>query len=192
MTDEELDGVVLGDEVMGELSEDDPAESAVFFALDEAATKVEEEGTFDPFLVVLQGEELFVEEQDGEEEEEIYESAKQTLFEMELLADAYVFCYDGYVDLDEGTHDAILVEWARKDSPSAQVLAWLYKDHEDHIDFIEPLYTLGEADSFFSSAASAASAAESKGEKSDGDAGATGDAGTTGAASKAPKQADGQ
>jgi len=159
MTDEELDGVVLGDEVMGELSEDDPAESAVFFALDEAATKIEDEGSFDPFLVILQGEELFVEDQEGEEEEEIYESARQTLYQMELLADAYVFCYDGYVDLDEGTHDAILVEWARKGSASAQVLAWLYKDHDDHVDFIEPLYTLGEADSLFSGAVGAAGAA---------------------------------
>ncbi|MDR0308593.1 MAG: hypothetical protein LBH87_01520 [Coriobacteriales bacterium] len=148
-TTDENDGVVLGDDVIGELSEQDPAERSVFFAFDEASQKLEEDGGFEPFVALLCGEELQVEELEGDDEDAIYAALKKTIFQMDVVSDAYVFCYDGYVDLDDGPHDAILLEWARNNDEQAQILAWLYQPHNDHIDFIEPLYSLGETDNFF-------------------------------------------
>ncbi|MCL1879589.1 MAG: hypothetical protein FWF71_03065 [Actinomycetia bacterium] len=147
----------MDDELLGELSDDDPAEQAVFFALDEAAMKLEEDGGFEPFLVVVCGDELNIEEQEGNDDETIFASARQTLFQMERLADSYVFAYDGFVEMDEGTNDAVIVEWARKGDDEASVLAWLYQHHDDHLHFTEPLYSLGNSASLFSPQAEAAS-----------------------------------
>ena len=146
---ENEDGVVLGDEIIGELSEEDPVERAVFIALDEAANKLDEQGGFDPFIIIVEGDEIHIEEQSGDDEDEIIELARQTVFQMENIADAYIMVYDGYVDLDDGRSDAIIVEFARKGEPEAQVLAWLYHSHDDHVHFQEPLYTLGMTTSLF-------------------------------------------
>ncbi|MCL2339297.1 MAG: hypothetical protein FWC59_00105 [Actinomycetia bacterium] len=153
MTDElenDLPGVVLSDEVIGELSDEDPVESAVFFAFDEASTKLETEGGFEPFLVTMRGEELFVEELEGDDEADIIAAAHQTVTEMTVLINAYIFTYDGYVDLEEGTGDAIILEYARKGEAEAQVLAWLYETQDDELHFKEPLYSLGTTTTLFS------------------------------------------
>jgi len=138
------------DEMVGELSESDPVERAVFLALDEAAAKLDEQGEFDPFVVIVQGEEIHFEELDGEDEEAIYEAAGQTIFMMERLADAYIITYDGFVELDDGPSDAIIAEYARTGDVEAQVLAWLYERHGDHLHFTEPLYSIGTAPVLFS------------------------------------------
>jgi len=143
------DNVVLSDEIVGELSEDDPVERAVFYSLDEAAQKLEEQGDFDPMLIIVQGEEIHVDEPDGDDEETIIAAAQKTVYQMAKVADAYVFVYDGFVDLDDDSSDAIIVEYARKGDSEAQVLAWLYAGHDDHLHFSEPLYSLGNAPSMF-------------------------------------------
>jgi hypothetical protein len=174
--------IVFEDEIAGELSEDDPIERAVFIALDEAATKLDEQGEFDPFVIIVQGDELQIEEQSGDDEDMIIEEVKRTIFQMERVADAYIFFFFCFVELDDGTSDAIIAEYARKDGGEAQVLAWLYETHEDHVDFLEPLYSLGNTQSFFSSAQVEVEAVSD--EAATGDA-ATGDAATVDAVADA-------
>ena len=148
MTDNE-DGVVQDSEIIGELSEEDPVERAVFIALDEAATKLDEQGEFEPFIIIVQGDEIHIEEQEGDDEDEIIAAARRTVFQMANVADAYILAYDGYVDLEDGVGDAIIVEYARAGEEEAQVLGWLYNVHGDHIHFEEPLYSLGTSVSLF-------------------------------------------
>jgi hypothetical protein len=161
------DNVVLSEEIVGELSEDDPVERAVFYSLDEAAQKLEEQGDFDPMLIIVQGEEIHVDEPDGDDEETIIAAAQKTVYQMAKVADAYVFVYDGFVDLDDDSSDAIIVEYARKGDSEAQVLAWLYAGHDDHLHFSEPLYSLGNAPSMFD--------VPDEEKSADGDAGGAGD-----------------
>ena len=151
MTDE-VDAVVLSDEIIGELSDEDPLERTVFYALDEAATKLDEQGAFEPFLIILQGEEMFIEELEGDDEEEIFASARRSVFQMDNIAEAYVLTYDGFVDLEDGPSDSILLEYAARDDATAKVLAWLYEQHDGHIHLRDPLYSLGESPTMFAPA----------------------------------------
>ncbi|MCL2136618.1 MAG: hypothetical protein FWH40_03725 [Coriobacteriia bacterium] len=145
------DGVLADDDIIGELSEDDPIQRAVFIALDEAAAKLDEQGEFEPFLTIVEGDEIHIEEQEGYTDEEIIESARQTVFQMEKVADAYILTYNGYIEMDEGDKDAIIVEYALAGEDEANVIAWVYQQHDEHFHFEEPLYSLGTSPSLFSS-----------------------------------------
>ncbi|MDR3036800.1 MAG: hypothetical protein LBU31_00080, partial [Coriobacteriales bacterium] len=93
----------------GVLSSEQILERTVLYALDQGVEMLEQNGGFEPFTVLISGEELYIEDQPGETEEESYESARRTLYQMERMCNAYVFCYDGYVDLEDGTSDAVVV-----------------------------------------------------------------------------------
>ena len=136
-------------EQAGELSDTDPVERAVFIALDEAAAKLDDHGDFEPSLIIVQGDDLHIEELDGDDEQAIVEMARQTVYQMSVVADAYILAYDGFVDLDDGTSDAVIVEFARPAEAEAQVLGWLYEEHNGHYHYSEELYSLGTAPSLF-------------------------------------------
>lgn len=140
---------LTSDEIIGELSEEDPIERAVFIALDEASSKLDEHGFFEPFIIIVEGDDLQIEELDGDEEDEIVAAARMTAMQMRASSDAYILTYDGFVDLDDGRSDAIIVEYARTGEQQADVLAWLYYTHDDHIHFQDPLYNLGEYPSLY-------------------------------------------
>jgi hypothetical protein len=133
----------------GELTDEEIVSRTILYAFDQGTEMLEQSGGFDPFTIVVSEEELFIEEQPGETEEESYASARRTIYQMERLCDAYAFCYDGFVDLEDGESDAIIVEWARKTDEFAQVIVKLYHRHGDHLHFGEELYQVGDADSLF-------------------------------------------
>jgi hypothetical protein len=68
---------------------------------------------------------------------------------MEKLCNAYVFCYDGFVDLESGTSDALIAEFANKGDEMAQVIVRLYSGQGDELEIEETLYHIGETDSLF-------------------------------------------
>jgi hypothetical protein len=136
----------------GELNAEEIVARAVLYAFDQGTELLEQAGEFEPFTIIVSGEELFVEEHPGETEEESYESARRTVYQMERLSDAYAFCYDGYVDLDDGVSDAIIVEYARKGDEVAAAVVKLYHRHDEHFHFDEELYQVGDADSLYSPA----------------------------------------
>ncbi|MDR2108849.1 MAG: hypothetical protein LBP28_05265 [Coriobacteriales bacterium] len=108
------------------LEEENALDKIVFFAFDEAREKLEQSGSFEPFTVLLAGEELYVETHGGEQPAESLESARRTISEMFNLVSAYAFCYDGYLNSDEERRDAIIVERASKGDATAEVFALLY------------------------------------------------------------------
>jgi hypothetical protein len=133
-----------------ELSSEQILERAILYALDQGTEKLEQSGDFDPFTILIEGEELYVEEHPGESEEQSYASARRTVYQMERLCNAYAFCYDGYVTLDDGTSDALVVEYANKGDEKAQIIVKLYHLHDDHRHFDEALYQVGETETLFS------------------------------------------
>jgi hypothetical protein len=150
MRDAEIDPVSQEDIVeTGELTDEEIVDRTILYAFDQAAEYLEQGGEFEPFTIVVSGDELFIEEQPGETEEESFASARRTVYQMERLGDAYVFCFDGFVDLEDGHSDAIIVEWARKGDKLAQTIVKLYHLHDNHYHFEETLYQIGEAESFF-------------------------------------------
>lgn len=129
-----------------------PLDKVVLYAFDEARQKLEQGSDVEPFTVILAGENLFIESHPGDDIVECFNSARKTIFDMELLADAYVFCYDGYIQLDEGTRDALIAERATKDDEVGEAFALLYRIDEDgdgSIEFEETIFGLGEAPSLF-------------------------------------------
>jgi len=136
----------------GLLDEEKPLDKVVLYAFDEARQKLEQGSDVEPFTIIVSGENLYIESHPGEDIVECFNSARKTLFEMELLADAYVFCYDGYVQFDEGARDALIAERAEKTDEVGEAFALLYTIDEDgdgSIEFDELFYHLGEAPSLY-------------------------------------------
>ena len=133
-----------------ELDESVDTDKVVLFAFDEAADKLEQAGEFEPFTVVLHGENLHVESHPGDDAIECFNSAATAVKTLEHVMSNYVFAYDGYVETDEGTNDAIIVERGKPGDETAQVFAILYsidEEGEGTLEFEEGIYDLGPASS---------------------------------------------
>jgi hypothetical protein len=126
-------------------------DKVVFFAFDEARQKLEQGAEFEPFTILVEGDQLHIESHPGDDAVECFNSARKAVLAMELLSDAYVFCYDGFVSLDDGTRDAIVVERAEKDADVGEAFALLYDFDEktSTLNLEETVYMLGEAPSLF-------------------------------------------
>jgi hypothetical protein len=147
-----------------ELDDDIATDKIVLYALDEACTKLEQAGEFVPFTVVLEGEDLHIEEHDFVDVEDCFAAARRTVYQMSNLADAYVFAYDGYVEGDSGTLDAVIVERGIKGEEAGLAFAVVYEvsgEDEDEADagleaeelefeFDDEICILGDVPSFFS------------------------------------------
>jgi hypothetical protein len=174
-----------------ELSSEQITSRALLYAFDQGVEMLEQSGEFEPFTIIISGEELFIEEQPGENPDESYASARRTVYQMERLSDAYLFCYDGYVELDAGPSDALIVEWANKGDENAQIIIKLYHRHGEHYHFDEALYQVGETGSFYHAETDGAAAAEG-GSETDGAAAADGCPAADGAAVRPAAASDTQ
>ena len=107
-------------------------ENVLLFALDEAKEKMEEGAELVPFTTLVVKENLFIESHPGDSSEECYNLAQHTV-EGARGADAYAFCYDGYVP---GAEDGYAV-------------GYLYTvDDEGGYSFEEEAAYIGEAPNF--------------------------------------------
>lgn len=134
-----------------ELDETDDLDKIVLYALNEAAEKLEQTGELEPFTVILHGENLYVETHPGENTQECYDSAMAAVRMLAHVLDAYVFVYDGYIDSEEGTLDAVIVERGQVGEEAAEAFALLYtidEEGEGSLSFGEGIYDLGAAESF--------------------------------------------
>ena len=84
-------------------------EKVLLFALDEAKEKMSQGADVVPFTTLVVKENLFIESHPGDSAEECFAFARHTV-EGARGAEAYGFCYDGYVETDAGTQDAIIAE----------------------------------------------------------------------------------
>lgn len=142
-----------------ELSED--LQKVVFYALDEASKKLEADEELVPFTLVIAGDDVFMDSHPGEDADECFESAKSSVNMVAHLASSYVFCYDGFIETDEGDSDMVIVEVGEKGSEEGFAYGLMYRlDKESAvIEFDEGLLSLGETSSLFDPIAVAAAEA---------------------------------
>lgn len=147
----ESKAMLSADSELVDLDLPEDLEKVLFYAFDEASQKLEEGESIVPFTLTLAGEDLFMDEHDKEDTDECYASARDSVNLIAHLADSYVFCYDGYIDTDDGTHDMIICEVGEKNSPDATAYGLVYEVSEDEnsIAYDEGLLSLGEVENLF-------------------------------------------
>ena len=120
-------------------------EKVVIFVLEETKEKMLEGEEPVPFTALVVKENLFLENHPGESAEECFAFARHTV-EGARGADAYAFCYDGYIETDAGTVDALIAESGLPGEDKGIAVGYLYTYEEEKPVFEgEPVY-IGEAD----------------------------------------------
>lgn len=124
-------------------------EAILVFAINEARNTLMEEGGFTPFVCTLVSEDkVLIETQSGENEDEVYASA-QNAVEAVKNAKAYAFCYDGYVDVEDGEQrDAIIAEGGLPGDAAGCAVCCLYTVDGDTISVEDEIVFIGDAPNF--------------------------------------------
>lgn len=123
-------------------------EKVLLFSLDEAKQKLSQSNEVVPFTALAVKENLFIENHPGESVEACFNAARHTVQHAQG-AQAYALCYDGYVEVDEGTKDALIAEGGVPGADKGFAVGYLYECSEDGtVEFEdEPAY-IGEAPNF--------------------------------------------
>lgn len=124
-------------------------EQLLFEALEEGKKFIIAKEMLVPFTLLAIKDKLFLETHPGDCAEDCYNLAKHTV-EGALGADGYAFCYDGYVDTDEGMKDCIIAEGGVPASGDGFAVGYLYEvDEESGIVIVDPEAAyIGEAPNF--------------------------------------------
>ncbi|MCD8199680.1 MAG: hypothetical protein LUD25_01790 [Coriobacteriaceae bacterium] len=129
------------DEDVETLELDEILEKITFYCIQEAQERLEEDGEVVPFTVVVQGEDMYVETHPAETPEDQRASAVNTIRTMTGNSSHYAFCYDGFLETDDGDLDALIVECASRDMDTAHAIAYIYKPTDDGVEFDDaPVY----------------------------------------------------
>lgn len=136
-------------------------EQVLICALEDARGKLQGGEDVVPFTSLVVGDKLFVENHPAEDVEKCFNLAKHTV-EGAQGAKAYAFCYDGYVDVDDGQKDALISEGGVPGEPQGVAIAYFYEENDEGIAEVtdEPIY-LGPAPNFMWKLAPAGEDAES-------------------------------
>ena len=123
-------------------------EKVLLFSLDEAKQKLTQSNEVVPFTALAVKENLFIESHPGESVEACFNAARHTVQHAQG-AQAYALCYDGYVEVDEGTKDALIAEGGVPGADKGFAVGYLYECSEDGVVEFEdePAY-IGEAPNF--------------------------------------------
>lgn len=123
-------------------------EKVLLFALDEAKQKMSQQADVIPFTTLVVKENLFIETHPGDNAEECFNYAKHTV-KGARGADAYAFCYDGFVDTDDGMLDALIAEGGIPGEDEGYAICYLYEigDNDEVVFDDEPAY-VGAAPNF--------------------------------------------
>lgn len=106
---------------------DDVLKAVIVSVLNEAADKMEEGKEVIPFTGLAVKENLFIETHPGDDVEECFLAARKEV-QGARGATAYAFCYDGYVDTDEGQKDALIAEGGLPGEEQGYAFGFLYDD----------------------------------------------------------------
>lgn len=106
---------------------DDVLKAVIKVVLDEAAGKMEAGEDIIPFTGLAVKENLFIETHPGDDAEECFLAARREV-QGARGATAYAFCYDGYVETDEGTRDAIIAEGGLPGKEEGYAFGYLYDE----------------------------------------------------------------
>lgn len=143
----------MADRIVEETPEEVPdipelAEKVILFALDEGKEKMEQGSDLVPFTTLVVKDNLFIESHPGDTPEECFAAARHTV-EGARGAGAYAFCYDGYVEIDDGAKDVLIAEGGLPGEDTAYAIGYLYTVGEDGLPvFEEEAAYIGEAPNY--------------------------------------------
>lgn len=141
---------VVEEEVIEIPEIDETLENVLLYSLKEAKQKLEAGEEVVPFTALAVKDNLFIETHPGETTDACFNAARHTVQNVRG-ASAYAFCYDGYVDTDEGTKDVLIAEGGIPGEPSGYAIGFLYEAPEDEEGTAkvesEPVY-IGPAPNF--------------------------------------------
>lgn len=127
-------------------------ETVLVAALTEAKRKLIEGEEIVPFTALGMDDKLLIETHPCGDIDECFAEAEKTVASAEGAL-AYAFCYDGYVDTDEGSRDVLIAEGGMPGSEDGHAIGFLYElpENEDGEIIIddEPVY-VGPAPNFMS------------------------------------------
>ncbi len=143
--------ILSAGEELVDLEMDEDMKKVLFYAIDEACGKLAGEGRLVSFTVVLAGDDLFFDFHPDEDVAECLQSAASAVNTIAHLADGYVFCYDGFMETDDGQSDMLIAEVGRKHEDGAVAFGLAYAVSEDgsSVTFDEALISLGDVDNLF-------------------------------------------
>lgn len=107
-----------------ELEFTEDMQRAIDFAFDRARSGMESDGGISPFMVACSNGDYVVSEHAASTTDEVYDSATRKLAELE--PESYALAYDGFVETDQRSRDAVLVEAANLGDDSAYLFALPY------------------------------------------------------------------
>lgn len=125
-------------------------ETVLVAALTEAKRKLLEEGEVVPFTALGMDDKLLIETHPCGDVEDCFEEAEKKIAESNGAL-AYAFCYDGYVETEEGQRDILIAEGGMPGEEDGHAIGFLYELPEEEGGEIiiddEPVY-VGPAPNF--------------------------------------------
>ncbi len=123
-------------------------EKVLVYVLEEAREKMEQGDEVVPTSALVVKENLFLETHPGDTVDACFEEARHTVARARG-ADAYAFCYDGYIDTDDGMKDALIAEGGVPGAPTGYAVCYLYElDKANCPLFEEEIAFIGDAPNF--------------------------------------------
>ncbi|MGI6220932.1 MAG: hypothetical protein ACOYIP_03520 [Coriobacteriales bacterium] len=154
--DSQLDQALAEENELIEIDFPEDVQKVLFYSIDEATKKIETGEELVPFTMVLAGEDLFMDSHPVDEVDECFASARQAINAIAHIADAYVFCYDGYIETEDGDHDMLIAEVGMKGEEKGVAYGLIYElelpeteDGNVSAAFDEGLLLLGDTDNLF-------------------------------------------
>lgn len=123
---------------------DENLEILMIQTIDQARQRMEQGQPFIPFTAVLAEDTVYEDEHAGDTDA-IFESAKATVCGIEN-ARCYAFCYDGFVETEDGSMDAIIAEGGVAGEAKGVTLGLLYEIKGDKLSFDEGVCYIDETD----------------------------------------------
>ena len=145
------------------LEMDEVLEKVISYCAEEAKEKLAQVGSFEPFTVIVEGENMHIESHPGDDPEVIRERAREAVATASSFASHYCFCFDGFIDTDEGEMDAIVIEAAEREQEEAFAIVNLYRvgdEGEGTLEFDDQLAFVAMTQTWFNRAAVEAGDAE--------------------------------
>lgn len=132
---------------------DETLEILLLQSIEQAQNHMEDGEDVVPFTALLIDESVYQETHVGTTEE-CFASAREAIEESEG-ARAYAFCYDGFVETDEGDKDAIIAEGGIPGAGEGVAVGLIYEVDDNGITFDEEVCFIAEAPNYLAGKAAA-------------------------------------
>ncbi len=132
-----------------ELMLTDSMRVALDHAFADARECLEADGEMMPFSVLCTSDGFDVSEHPGETVDDVYASMKSLV--AREMPEAYVFSYDGFVEVVGGREEAIICEVARRGDEQATILAQTYTVSDGSYEFAPSFVYAGETPQLYPS-----------------------------------------